>query len=461
MNVTLDMNKVMGAAESSQLRGAAAFGAEAQPRPGQQGAGKAFDESLQAARRAAEAPPAARQSDRAGAADAHHRALAKRRDGQRDRDARADRDRQGTDAADDARQASRASRARKSSVEGQADRADTGTTTDGTDQAAESQADALHTGNAVEQVAADASSAATTGVALSRSTQAYQPTSGTTPLNQGAIGSSVAIDAAGQGGLGSTGDEQAGGDPQVTADPAAAKSAASARTDAASTSATQAQATAAAGASPAARHMVNDDTNPPSASIKVDAADESAKLIAALKAIDLGSKASTDNSAAVKTADPFTAADAEPGADPNGNIARAARGLQAAFKQGGGTVSLRLEPPELGTLRIDMQMVNGAVRATFGTEHEGVRALLSQQMGQLRHALESQGVSVDRLEVQVQSPPATPQDDGQRQAQTDDGRSRGQFADSRQFGQGRQGDRQDESAPQRTATFHQMLNAVA
>ncbi|NJL32145.1 MAG: flagellar hook-length control protein FliK, partial [Phycisphaerales bacterium] len=50
------------------------------------------------------------------------------------------------------------------------------------------------------------------------------------------------------------------------------------------------------------------------------------------------------------------------------NAARIARGLQSALAQRGGTVTLRLHPPELGLLKIQMEIQDGSVQAKFMTE---------------------------------------------------------------------------------------------
>ncbi|MEM7577020.1 MAG: flagellar hook-length control protein FliK, partial [Planctomycetota bacterium] len=85
------------------------------------------------------------------------------------------------------------------------------------------------------------------------------------------------------------------------------------------------------------------------------------------------------------------------------NEARLARGLKSALNQQGGTVTLRLTPPEMGTVRIQMQLQGTQVTAQFHAETGAARNLLQQQLGQLRTALEGQGLSVDRLGVQSMS----------------------------------------------------------
>lgn len=108
---------------------------------------------------------------------------------------------------------------------------------------------------------------------------------------------------------------------------------------------------------------------------------------------------------------------------------RALRGLQGAVNQRGGTVTLRLSPPELGALKIRVQMDGLTVRAQFEAANLAVRQLLHQQMGQLRQALESQGLTVDQLQVQQTQPPqdASNAGGGRDADQPDDGRSRGSF----------------------------------
>lgn len=112
--------------------------------------------------------------------------------------------------------------------------------------------------------------------------------------------------------------------------------------------------------------------------------------------------------------------------------ARVARGLETALAQGGGTVRLHLHPPELGTVRIQMHVQDGLVRASFTTTNPTVQMLLSHRLDQLRLALERHGMTVDRLDVHLQ-PPAPPlqtssSDGSSSWSAPEDGRSRGSFA---------------------------------
>ena len=74
----------------------------------------------------------------------------------------------------------------------------------------------------------------------------------------------------------------------------------------------------------------------------------------------------------------------------------------------GGTMSIQLDPPELGALQVTVKIENGAISASFATSNAQATQLLSHSLGQLKHALETQGVSVDRLHVQQSSSSDTP-----------------------------------------------------
>ncbi|MEM6856067.1 MAG: flagellar hook-length control protein FliK, partial [Planctomycetota bacterium] len=114
------------------------------------------------------------------------------------------------------------------------------------------------------------------------------------------------------------------------------------------------------------------------------------------------------------------------------NAARLTRGLNNAVNQQGGSVTLRLTPPEMGTVRIQLNLQGTNVSAQFHAETDSAQRLLTQQLGQLRTSLESQGLNVERLGVQSISASSnssslqqqTNSDNPQSQANAD-GRSRG------------------------------------
>lgn len=148
------------------------------------------------------------------------------------------------------------------------------------------------------------------------------------------------------------------------------------------------------------------------------------------------------------------------------NSARLTRGLNNAVNQQGGTVTLRLTPPDIGTVRIQLNLQGTSVSAQFHAETDAGQRLLTQQLGQLRTSLESQGLNVEKLGVQGMSSSSNSsslqqQSNGDNpQSQTNaDGRSRGQFGQSsQQNNQGRGDNPDDNAAP---ASFTQLLTPEA
>ena len=179
-------------------------------------------------------------------------------------------------------------------------------------------------------------------------------------------------------------------------------------------------------------------------------------------------------SAAIGTAQPDSAAPPPPATnvlaptqplsgEDQANVARVVRGIVNAVNQNGGSVTLRLQPPDLGFVRVELEFTDGAVRAAFQSEQPAVRTLLIQQMSQLRQALESHGLQVDRLDVQtMQSDDNSTNTDSQSDDVADDGRSRGAFEDATQQDDALEQQSPDGSTQQdENLTFEQTLNAVA
>jgi flagellar hook-length control protein FliK len=85
-------------------------------------------------------------------------------------------------------------------------------------------------------------------------------------------------------------------------------------------------------------------------------------------------------------------------------------GVHGQLLPDGGTMNIRLAPPELGDLQVSVQVTAGAVAASFQTSNDQATRLLSHSLGQLKSALENAGVSVARLQVS-QMPPTTSRQD--------------------------------------------------
>ena len=75
-------------------------------------------------------------------------------------------------------------------------------------------------------------------------------------------------------------------------------------------------------------------------------------------------------------------------------------GVSGQLQPNGGTMQIRLDPPELGALLVSVHMRDGVMTASFETSNESATRMLSHSLNQLKSALESAGMSVEKLHVQ-------------------------------------------------------------
>ncbi|HEY4328966.1 MAG TPA: flagellar hook-length control protein FliK [Phycisphaerae bacterium] len=116
-------------------------------------------------------------------------------------------------------------------------------------------------------------------------------------------------------------------------------------------------------------------------------------------------------------------------------------GLKGKFDARAGKAEIRLDPPNLGTVRVSLSLDNGSLTAEFQSQSNLVRDLLKGNLEKLKSVLEGQGVAVDRLDVS--SPPISASDAGAKgngqQASfgspNHDGRSAGQYQQDPRSGQ--------------------------
>ena len=85
------------------------------------------------------------------------------------------------------------------------------------------------------------------------------------------------------------------------------------------------------------------------------------------------------------------------------NHDRIVTSLRSQLLPNGGTMHMRLDPPELGVLQVTVRTQDGVMTASFETSSDQATKLLRHSLGQLKAVLESQGVTVEKLHVQ-QSP---------------------------------------------------------
>jgi flagellar hook-length control protein FliK len=81
-------------------------------------------------------------------------------------------------------------------------------------------------------------------------------------------------------------------------------------------------------------------------------------------------------------------------------LSRVARAFQVA-QQRGGELRLRLSPPELGSLRLELRVLDGVLTARLETETPAARQTLIEQLPALRERLAEQGIRVERFDVDL------------------------------------------------------------
>ncbi len=79
-------------------------------------------------------------------------------------------------------------------------------------------------------------------------------------------------------------------------------------------------------------------------------------------------------------------------------VQRVARAFESAGDRGG-TVRLRLHPPDLGSLRLDVAVRNGTMNARLEVETDTARTMLLDSLPALRERLAEQDITVGRFEV--------------------------------------------------------------
>ena len=109
-------------------------------------------------------------------------------------------------------------------------------------------------------------------------------------------------------------------------------------------------------------------------------------------------------------------------------VQRVARAFDA-LGDGNGPVRLRLRPPELGGLRLEVSIRNGMMTAHIETETAAARTLLLDNLPALRERLAQQDIKVDSFDVDLadRSPDGSPQrpdDDRQTRDRTDENDAR-------------------------------------
>ena len=84
-----------------------------------------------------------------------------------------------------------------------------------------------------------------------------------------------------------------------------------------------------------------------------------------------------------------------------GNVDRVVKVAKAVVARGSSTIQLRLEPPELGTLRIEMKHDGSGLTMHLQTTNARAQQLLQQNAGELHAALEASGIQTNKIDIQL------------------------------------------------------------
>jgi flagellar hook-length control protein FliK len=80
-------------------------------------------------------------------------------------------------------------------------------------------------------------------------------------------------------------------------------------------------------------------------------------------------------------------------------VQRVARAFESAVDHAG-QVRLRLHPPELGSLRLDLTIRNGQMSARLETETEAARNMLMENLPELKERLAGHHIQVERFDIE-------------------------------------------------------------
>ena len=119
----------------------------------------------------------------------------------------------------------------------------------------------------------------------------------------------------------------------------------------------------------------------------------------------------------------------------HGNIVTSMRG---ELLPNGGSMRIRLDPPQLGALQVTVQIRDGLVTAAFETSSDEATRLLGHSLNHLKSVLESHGVAVDNLQVQQAPREAQAQTAGDDARREQGGQSQEQEQSARQEQQRRE-----------------------
>jgi flagellar hook-length control protein FliK len=92
-------------------------------------------------------------------------------------------------------------------------------------------------------------------------------------------------------------------------------------------------------------------------------------------------------------------------ARPQAVVSQVLEGATQILRSGSGRLVVSLQPPQLGTLDLDVAVQDNRVKMVMLADNQEVKQMLQAGMDDLRNALQDKGFEIDRMEVLVQNRP--------------------------------------------------------
>jgi flagellar hook-length control protein FliK len=86
------------------------------------------------------------------------------------------------------------------------------------------------------------------------------------------------------------------------------------------------------------------------------------------------------------------------------NVERAVEVVRASAGARNSSITLRLEPPELGRMQMDVRLRSGVLTVRVEVDTAAAREMLSGRLGDLRQALQRHGITIERFDIEARPP---------------------------------------------------------
>ena len=88
---------------------------------------------------------------------------------------------------------------------------------------------------------------------------------------------------------------------------------------------------------------------------------------------------------------------------PNYLMDQMGRQIARAVNRGDGVIRFQLKPPEMGFVKLEMQLMDNQLSLSVAAENSSVKELLLANVQELRETLLTQGIRIDKLDIQLSS----------------------------------------------------------